>query len=258
MARQLRPYFPGAVFHLTARTHSGQPWFDAATRDFICDCLATVQRRLDVNLFAFAIMPNHLHLVAQQGDQPLGRFMHPLLTRIAMMVRKKHDLIGHVFGGRYWSHPCVTDEYLARCILYVHHNPVAAELCSSPPEYKWSSAGCYQGGAPPCDVVVEPAPLVVAALYSQVIPPFACHVVARPTRSMEHIVLSAMRGFDVDIDIDVLRIMRGKFAAAIRRVCIRHAVEAGYRNCQIARYLCISESVVSTIAVQIRGNASLK
>ena len=253
MARQLRPYLPGAVFHITARTHSGQAWFDPATRDFICKCLSTVQRRLDTMVLAFVVMPNHLHIVARQGDEPLGRFMHPLLTRIAMTVRKKHDLVGHVFGRRYWSHPCITEDYLATCIAYVHHNPVKAELCAAARDYKWSSADCYAGGHPPFDVIVEP---VVTSMATSTTPPPAFFTHQSPTRpllSMEHIVTAVIREFDLDIDVDVLRRMRGRIAASVRRVCIRRAVDAGYRNCQIARYLCIGESTVSHVAVQVRG-----
>jgi putative transposase len=257
MARQLRPYFPGGIFHITARTHGGQPWFDAATRTFICECLAVVQRRCDVKVFAFTIMLNHIHLVVQQGDEPLSRLMQPFLTRVAMSVRRKYELVGHVFGRRYWSHPCLTDDYLQACIAYVHHNPVKAELCGAASEYEWSSASCYLGGSPPAGIAVEPAPLSFATPYAQAIAPYKHQHDARPARSMEHVVLHAIKKSDCEIDVDLLRRMGGRAAAAIRRECIRHAVEAGYRNCQIARYLCVSDSTVSKIAVEVRRNATL-
>jgi REP element-mobilizing transposase RayT len=254
MARRLRPYFPGGVFHVTARTHGGHPWFDEAMRDFVCDCLATVQRRVDARLFAFTIMPNHLHLVLQQGDHPLGRFMQPLLTRVAMAVRKKYDLIGHVFGTRYWSHPCVTQDYLEACIGYVHRNPVKAGLCGVATEYRWSSAAFYAEGSAPRSVIVEPALQLAAA---QLIGPFVDPTTARPLQSLERVVLSAINEFDVDIELDVLRGMRCKLASMIRARCIRRAVEAGYRNFQIARYLCVGDATVSRVAVRVRGEGRL-
>ena len=255
MARQYRPYFPGAIFHVTARTHGGQPWFDEATREFICSCIATVQRRQDASLLAFVIMPNHLHLVLQQGDHPLGRFMQPLLTRIAISIRKKYDLIGHVFGSRYWSAPCISAEYASACIHYVHNNPVRAQLCATASEYRWSSAACYYGDGVPGDVVVNLAAVTTTMSTGHHPISSNARVVTPPLRSLERVVSSVISEFDLDIDVDALRLMRGRIAAAIRRVCIARAVEAGYRNSQIARYLRVGDSTVSAVASQVRGNA---
>ena len=257
MARQYRPYFPGAIYHVTARTHGGQLWFDEATREFICDCLATVQRRLDATLLAFVIMPNHLHLALQQGDHPIGRFMQPLLTRIAISIGKKYDLIGHVFGSRYWSAPCVSAEYVAACIRYVHNNPVRAQLCATASEYRWSSAACYDGNRAPGNVIVNLLPVIDATSSWQHPISANSRVVTTPLRSIERIVSSVISECDLEIDVDDLRLMRGRIPAAIRRVCISRAVEAGYRNCQIARFLRIGPSTVSAIASQVRGNARL-
>lgn len=259
MARQLRPYFPGAAFHVTARTAGGAPWFDAAMRDFICECVATVQRRSDVKLLAFAIMVNHVHFVVQQGNQPLSRFMQPLLTRIAMAVRKKFDLEGHVFARRFWAHPCVTAEYLQTCIAYVHHNPIKAELCATAAEYQWSSARCYLGLAAFGGIKVEPLSLSFGDDLFIALNAGAHDLLApRPTRSMEQLVAQTIRRFlgpfDVDIDIDALRALRGRTAAMIRRECIRQAARAGYRNYQIAKFLCISQSLVSSEVTKIRLN----
>jgi REP element-mobilizing transposase RayT len=258
MPRQLRPYYPGGTFHVTARTQGGQRWFDEATRDFICESIARVQRRTDSKLIAFVVMPNHFHLVVQQGDLALARIMHPLLTRVAMSVKKKYDLVGHVFGSRYWSHPCATTEYLQTCVAYVHFNPVKAAICGSPVEYMWSSAACYDGGSAPRGVVIEPISLTIATSPLPLLLPFNFQATTRPIRSMENVVMSAIREYGIEIDIDTLRWMRGKIAATLRRICICRAVEAGYSNSQIARYMCVSDSAVSRVAVQVRGNTALK
>lgn len=257
MPRPLRPYFPGATFHLTARTRGGERWFDDATKSFVCECLATVQRRCDARIIAFAVMPNHIHLVLEQGTLPLNHFMQPLLTRIAISVRNKYRLDGHIFGRRYWAHPCLTHEYLRTCVSYVHHNPVRAELCADPAAYAWSSAACYGGGSAPCGVVVEPPVQLLATSPSSLTgAPTYSHV--RPAPTIDRIVAQTLKEFAERLDIEMLRALRGRTASRIRRVCIRRAVQAGYRNYQIARYMCVSESLVSLIAVEVRGNAALQ
>ena len=258
MPRQLRPYLPAGFFHVTARTHGGHAWFDPPIRDFICDSIAGVQRRSDLKLVAFVVMPNHIHLVVQQGDRHLSWFMQPLLTRIAMAVRKKYELVGHVFGQRYWSHPCLSLDYLQTCVEYVHRNPVKAELCTGACDYPWSSAGVYNGGRPPAGLAIEP--LTFAQPTSTETSRASSNLRASPTppRNIDHVIQSALREFDCEIDLDQLRIMRGRVAAMIRNRCMQRAVEAGYRNHQIARFLCVSDAVVSRVAVAVRGNMAVR
>lgn len=168
-----------------------------------------------------------------------------------MAVRKKYELIGHVFGSRYWSRPCISPEYIGACIDYVHHNPVEAGICEIPTQYRWSSAAFYGGGSTPCDVNIHPVPMPFTTSY--LVGPFIDPTTQRPLRSLERVILSAIKECDVDVELDVLRGLRGKLATHIRAVCIRSAVQAGYRNCQIARYLCVGEATVSRIAVQARA-----
>src|SRR5688572_25540692 len=123
MGRRKRPYLPGMVFHLTARTQGREKWFDAPTMDCICEAMATVQQHTDAKLRAFVIMSNHLHLMLQQGRDPLAAFMQPLLTRVALTVRRRYDVEGHVFGRTYWDCACQDAEYLLTLVNYIHANP---------------------------------------------------------------------------------------------------------------------------------------
>lgn len=258
MPRQLRPYLPGGFFHVTARTQGGHGWFDPPTRDFICDAIATVQRRTDLTLVAFVVMPNHIHLVVRQGDHHLSRFMQPLLTRVAMSVRKKYELVGHVFGQRYWTHPCLSLDYLQTCVEYVHRNPVKAELCAAACDYRWSSASAYSGGRPPADLAIEPMIFATPTSTEASLARFDLRASPTPLRSIDHVIQSALREFDCDVDLDLLRIMRGRIPALVRNRCVQRAVEAGYRNHQIARFLCVSDALVSRVAVAVRGKEALR
>jgi REP element-mobilizing transposase RayT len=256
MSRQLRPYFPGGFFHVTARTRGRAAWFDETLRDHICEVTAIVQRQCDVRIAAFVVMTNHLHFVVQQGDHPLVRFMHPLLCRIAASVKKKYSVEGHVFERRYWSYPCGAVDYLRTCIHYVHRNPVKALLCTDARDYKWSSYGSYHDCPVDHPVIVEP----IAEFYLQGAThcaslPAKCNCACRPLRDLGDVVDYVLRRFDPPVDIKILRNIRGFAAAKIRSECIEAGILAGYRNCQIAKYLNISEGVVSKIAVQVRQNA---
>jgi hypothetical protein len=97
----------------------------------------------DMALFAYAVMPNHLHILVRQSSAPLGHMMHRVMHRTAIMLRTAHGLEGHVFERRYYSGLCSTPEHVRAAIVYTHLNPWRAALCSDPAEYRWSSHGLY-------------------------------------------------------------------------------------------------------------------
>jgi REP element-mobilizing transposase RayT len=253
MARRLRPYSPGGFFHLTARTQGRAEWFDETLRDHICDTIAIVQQRCDLRIVAFVVMPNHLHLVVQQGDHALVRFMHPVLCSIAARVKTKYQVAGHVFERRYWSYPCSIADYLTSCIEYVHRNPVKALLCQHSRDYKWSSYAAYDGRAPNHSVAVEPLTnFHMPDATPSASLPISCNCICKPTRDLGDVVDHVLRRFDPPIDLRILRNVRGVLAAKVRAECIKAGALAGYRNVQIARYLNVSDSVVSQVVVRLR------
>jgi len=143
MGRAIRPNVPGGVFHLTARTLRRQRWFTPAVRTGALDVLACALPASDLRLLAVVIMPNHLHLVVQQGRYPVGRFMQSLLRRLVHIIHRQHGLEGPVFWRPYGYTPCVDPEHARNAIAYTHLNPVRGGLCADPSAYPWSSHALY-------------------------------------------------------------------------------------------------------------------
>src|SRR6266511_765859 len=88
MPRARRTHAPGWAFHVTARTQGRVGWFkepavcDTIAR-YICEAAASSTTRL----LAYAVMPNHLHMIVRQGSQPLGWMVQRVLQRTALLVR---------------------------------------------------------------------------------------------------------------------------------------------------------------------------
>src|SRR5512145_1122737 len=110
------------LFHITTRTVCHRKWFTPRNRSRIEGIIAAALVRSDASLLAHTIMPNHLHLLVQQGNAPLARLMQPLLRRVALLIQHTHGIEGHVFERRFRDKPCPDADYARNAIAYIHRN----------------------------------------------------------------------------------------------------------------------------------------
>lgn len=144
------------IFHLTSRTHRGEPLFVPGLRSGIANLIVRMAGRTDARLLAYAVMPNHLHILLRQGEQELFAVMQPLLRRIAHRVQVWHRFEGSVVERRYRDRPCETPGHLREALLYIHLNPWRAGLCGEDLDYPWMSHGAYLPTVDPLDFGIDP------------------------------------------------------------------------------------------------------
>ncbi len=144
MARPQRIHFEEALFHITVRGNDRQPTF-RVDRDFrrYLQAIEICKKNLPFALYAFALMPNHVHLLIEVGKHSIDKVMHRIQTAYTMYFNKRHGHTGHVFEGRYHWFLVDKDTYLLELIRYIHLNPVRADLVDDPKDYLWSSHGVY-------------------------------------------------------------------------------------------------------------------
>jgi REP element-mobilizing transposase RayT len=145
MSRSKRPYAPGTVFHITTRTQGKVHWFTDRIKARILESCASAFAKSDALLLAYAVMCNHIHLVLQQGEEPLWRILQPLLGRVALAVKASNEIEGHVFARRFRDSQCLSPDYVRNAIAYTHLNGVDAGLAEDPAGYAWTSHGAYIG-----------------------------------------------------------------------------------------------------------------
>ena len=111
--------------------------------------LRRIDKYLDpskLTLFVFCLMPNHFHFVFRQ-DQPnaLSEFMGRLCKSYAKAINNRLDRSGHLFESKYKLKHIDEEMYLLNLSRYIHLNPVAAGLVTSPVQWQFSSYGSYCG-----------------------------------------------------------------------------------------------------------------
>jgi putative transposase len=125
--------------------------------------LQVAKTKYALKLFAFVIMPEHVHLVVHpQKKIELGRVIgelkslsgrrisdhlrsvnSPLLESLEVLRNRTSKLA--IWLRRCYDHNCRTQETVLEKINYVHNNPVKAGLVDDPEEWPWSSYRWYQG-----------------------------------------------------------------------------------------------------------------
>ncbi len=111
---------------------------------FMLSNLQDISQKRSLDIYAFCLMPNHVHLLLRPCETGLHEAMRDLFARYAMMFNRKYERKGHLFGGPYRQAVCLDDSYLLAASLYIHLNPVRAGLVLDPREYRWSSVNVYQ------------------------------------------------------------------------------------------------------------------
>ncbi len=128
MPRKARIDAPGALHHIIARGIARKKVFDDnADRDFFLDRLGLVLSDTKTQCFAWALIPNHFHLLLKTGGTPISTVMKRLLTGYAMHYNRRHKRRGHLFQNRYKSVLYQEDIYLLQLVRYIHLNPLRAK-----------------------------------------------------------------------------------------------------------------------------------
>jgi REP element-mobilizing transposase RayT len=146
MPRPLRLHIPGGCYHVTLRgNHRQAIFFQDSDRDRLDGIVAESLERLSVRLHAYCWMTNHVHLLVQVSDAPLGRLMLRIAGKYARATQSNLRTTGHLFERRYHAVLVDADAYLLTLLRYIHLNPVEAGLAASPTDYPWSSHHEYIG-----------------------------------------------------------------------------------------------------------------
>jgi putative transposase len=135
---------PNVVSHITQRAAGKERLFlEDKDHLFMLWLLKEIARNYSLTMYAFCLMPNHVHLLLNPREENLDDAMRDLFSRYARMFNRKYERKGHLFGGPYRQAVCLDDIYLLTASLYIHLNPVRAGLVNDPLSYRWSSCGLY-------------------------------------------------------------------------------------------------------------------
>ncbi len=136
--------YPGLVSHITQRATGREPLFlEDGDYLYFLKLLKKTSEDFALDVFAFALMPNHAHILLRQLRKNLSQAAFHLFRLYASFFNKKYGRKGHVFCDRFRQAACFGDRYLIAASLYIHLNPVRAGLVEDYQDYRWSSWRLY-------------------------------------------------------------------------------------------------------------------
>lgn len=144
MARGPRKRCESNVYHVVVRGVGRQRIFeDDADRRAFVDLLFSAARKQGVDVPAWCLMDNHVHMLLTADLDCVSKAMRSLETQYAQLFNSTHGHVGHVFQGRFKSVPVEDDPQLMAAVRYIHRNPVAAGLARDCGDWRWSSYLSY-------------------------------------------------------------------------------------------------------------------
>lgn len=159
MARIARVIAAGYPHHVTQRgNRRQQTFFNDEDYAVYLELLSEWTRKHNVAVWAYCLMPNHVHLIAVPETQDgLARAIGEAHRRYTRRINFREGWRGHLWQERFASFP-MDEKHLLAAVRYVEMNPVAAGLVDDPEKYRWSSARAHVEGKE--DRLVEIAPLI--------------------------------------------------------------------------------------------------
>lgn len=159
MARISRVIANGIPHHVTQRGNRRLATFfkDEDYMTYIA-LMAEWCQKCEVKIWAYCLMPNHVHLIAvPETEDGLRRGIGEAHRRYSRMINFREEWRGHLWQGRFSSFP-MDETYLLAAARYAERNPVRANLVSEASLWPWSSARAHL--AKRDDELVTVAPLL--------------------------------------------------------------------------------------------------
>lgn len=150
MPRKPRFYLPGVPAHVMQRGHNRSAvFFDDEDYLEYLRILKAMAEKYQCLIHAYVLMTNHVHLlVTPFNKNSISRLFQGLGRQYVTYINKTYGLSGSLWEGRHKGNVIDSDVYFLTCMRYIELNPVRANMCVDPGEYRWSSYAANALGEP--------------------------------------------------------------------------------------------------------------
>ena len=207
-------------------------------------------RAYKVVLHDYCLMSNHFHLLVETQRENLSSFMKQINGNYAIYANKKQKRSGHFWQGRYYSRYINSDEYYYTLIRYIEQNPVEAGLVKEVAKYPYTLCSVIANGVTPVACCLR-SKLLAELDYENVQEMIGIKLNDEELETLEKIKHQKIiqkenanrqaYAKSLEVHFEVFKTKQE------RNGLILDALEDGYTQIEIAKYLSVSRSLVSKI-----------
>jgi REP element-mobilizing transposase RayT len=129
-------------YHTISVTKGREPVFaNPANAALLIDCIRSMSQLGQAHVLAYAVMPDHLHLLlSPRNGENLSNVMRSLKRYAVKRINEASGRTGSLWQQSFYDRAMRNEEHLYQTIEYIHKNPVVADLVTNEGEYPFSSA----------------------------------------------------------------------------------------------------------------------
>lgn len=147
MPRPTRSFIDHGCYHIITRGNQKQlVFYKEKDYKFYLSIVKKAKVKYNINLYAYCLMPNHIHLLIESAfARNISSFMHYINRGYTAYFNCDYNKCGHLWQGRYKSRIIIKGQYLIHCSNYIEANPVRAKIAIDIADYPYSSyrERCY-------------------------------------------------------------------------------------------------------------------
>ena len=112
--------------------------------DLLCKAIETVRIKTQFNIIAWAVLPDHFHMIVDPKKNNLSSLMKRIKLSFSWYYRQRIEMVkGRVWQNRFWDHIIRDEKDLNKQIDYIHYNAVKHGIVANAIEWKYSSIHQY-------------------------------------------------------------------------------------------------------------------
>ena len=146
MPRLPRVYIENSLYYITCKSLPNQKIFkDKGDYMMYFELLKKYTEEIGVSLFAYVLMPSHMHLLCKVNEErSLSNLMHNLNSNYTKYFNSRYERKGHLFRERFRAAIVENDpELVLKLTGYMHLNPVRLKIADDEMIYPYSTCGLY-------------------------------------------------------------------------------------------------------------------
>ena len=148
MPREARTKSRTNIYHVMLRGINQQVIFEEDDdRRFFLHTVKKAKEASGFKLYAFCLMSNHVHLLREEGSEPLEIVFKRIGSGYVKWYNEKYKRTGHLFQDRFRSENVEDERYFRTVFRYILQNPVKGGMAFLPGRYRWSSYLAYERSA---------------------------------------------------------------------------------------------------------------